>query len=174
MAFEGEAGAGHRAFFEEAADEGDAVGDAAGLVEGWEGFGGVWGPVAAGFGDFDESGAEGEGGVAGEVGDGEHLVAEGGDEEEIDLRHDAGHLLRDHAAEAVGLDEVDGGEEAGLAEGVGPGVGDLGFEGVDGMVEGDLFEGGGGFGEEDEVEVVVGPVGEGDFDGSHAEFEDGE
>ena len=42
-----------------------------------------------------------------------------------------------------------------------------------GVVEGDLFEGGGGFGEEDEVEVVVGPVGEGDFDGRHAEFGDG-
>ncbi len=37
------------------------------------------------------------------------------------------------------------------------------------MVEGDLFEGGGGFGEEDEVEVVVGPVGESDFDRCHAE-----
>ena len=173
MAFEGEAGAGYGAFVEEAADEGDAVGDAAGWGEFWEGLGGVGGPVAAGLGDFDEAGAEGEGGVAGEVGDGEHLVAEGGDEEEVDFVHDAGHLEGDHAAEAVGLDEVDGGEEAGLAEGVGPGVGDLGFELVDLMVEGDLFEGGGGFGEEDEVEVVVGPVGEGDFDGGHAEFGDG-
>ncbi len=36
------------------------------------------------------------------------------------------------------------------------------------MVESDLFEGGGGFGEEDEIEVVVGPVGQGDFDGCHA------
>ncbi len=106
-----------------------------GTRRGGENFGrglvGVGGPVAAGLGDFDEAGAEGEGGVAGEVGDGEHLVAEGGDEEEIDLVHDAGHLEGDHAAEAVGLDEVDGGEEAGLAEGVGPGVGDLGFECVD-------------------------------------------
>ena len=102
--------------------------DAAGWGEFWEGVGGVGGPVAAGLGDFDEAGAEGEGGVASEVGDGEHLVAEGGDEEEVDLIHDAGHLEGDHAAEAVGLDEVDCGEEAGLAEGVGPGVGDLGFE----------------------------------------------
>ena len=47
------------------------------------------------------------------------------------------------------------------------------LSGVDGVVEGDLFEGGGGFGEEDEVEVVVGPVGEGDFDRCHAEFGDG-
>ena len=107
--------------------------------------------------------------MAGEVGDGEDLVAEGGDEEEIDLRHDAGHLEGYHAAEAVGLDEVDGGEETGLAEGVGPGVGDLGFELIDLMVEGDLFECGGGFGEEDEGEVVVGPVGDGYFDWLHAE-----
>ena len=98
----------------------------------------------------------------------EDLVAEGGDEEEIDFGHDASHLEGDHAAEAIDLDEVDGGEEVGLAEGVGPGVGDLGFELVDLMVENDLLEGGGAFGEEDEVEVVVGPVGEGDFDGRHA------
>ena len=58
------------------------------------------------------------------------------------------------------LRRCDGREEMGLAEGVGPGVGDLRFELVDGVVEGDLFEGGGGFGEEDEVEVIVGPVGE--------------
>ncbi len=111
--------------------------------------------------------------MAGVVGDVEDFVAKGWDEEEIDLVHDAGHLEGDHAAEAVGLDEVDGGEEVGLAEGVGPGVGDLGFELVDLVVEDDLLEGGGAFGEEDEVEVVVGPVGEGDFDGRHAEFGDG-
>ena len=40
------------------------------------------------------------------------------------------------AAEAVGLHEVYGGKEAGLAEGVGPGVGDLFFELVDFMAEG--------------------------------------
>ena len=59
VAFEGDTGAGYGAFVEEAAYEGDAVGDSAGWVEGREGFGGVGGPVAAGFGDFDESGAEG-------------------------------------------------------------------------------------------------------------------
>ena len=77
--FEGKAGSGDGAFVEEAADEGDAVGDATGWVELWERVVGVGGPVAAGLGDLDEAGAEGEGGVAGEVGDGEHLVAEGGD-----------------------------------------------------------------------------------------------
>ncbi len=45
----------------------------------------VGGPVAAGFGDFDEAGAEGERRMAGEVGDDEHLVAQRGDEEQIDL-----------------------------------------------------------------------------------------
>lgn len=130
---------------------------------------GVGRPVAAGLGDADEAGAEGERGMAGEVGDGEHLVAEGRDEEEVDLRHDASHLESNHAAEAVGLNEVDCGEKAGLAEGVGPGVGDLGFECVDLMVEDDLFEGGSCFGEEDEGEIVVGPIGDGDFDWLHAE-----
>src|SRR5882757_11099335 len=121
MIFESEASAGDGAFVEEAADEGDAVRDAAGWVELWEGLCGVGCPVAASLGDFDEAGAEGEGGVTGEVGDGEDLVSEGGDEEEVDFVHDAGHLVGDHAAEAVGLDEVYSGEEAGLAEGVGPG-----------------------------------------------------
>jgi hypothetical protein len=169
VSFECEASVGDGAFVEEAADEGDAMWDAAGGIEFREGFGWVGCPVAAGFGDFDETGAEGEGGVAGEVGDGEDLVAEGGDEEEIDFIHDAGHLDGDHTAETVSLNVVDCGEEAGLAEGVGPGVGDLGFELVELVIEGDLLEGGGRFGEEDEVEVVVRPVGEGDFDGRHAE-----
>src|SRR5437899_2034393 len=97
VAFEGKAGAGDGAFVEDAADEGDAVRDAAGWVEFWQGLRGVGRPIAAGFGDFDEAGAEGERGVAGEVGDGEDFVAEGGDEEEIDFVHDAGHLEGDHA-----------------------------------------------------------------------------
>src|SRR5947199_10782836 len=117
VAFEGEAGAGYGPFVEDAADEGDAVRDPAGWGEFGQGLGGVGGPVGPGFGDFDEAGAEGERGVAGEVGDREDFVAEGGDEEEVGFIHDAGHLEGDHAAEAVGLDVVDGGEEAGLAEG---------------------------------------------------------
>src|SRR5215469_4574019 len=41
------------------------------------------------------------------------------------------------------------------------------------VVEGDLLEGGGGLGEEDDVEGIIGPVGEIDFYGCHAEFGDG-
>jgi hypothetical protein len=173
VTFEGKADAGDGAFVEEAADESDAVGDAARWVELWEWFAGVGRPVAAGFGDFNEAGSKSEGGVAGEVGDGEDFVAQGWDEEKVDLIHDARHFEGDHAAEAVGLHEVDGGEEAGLTEGVGPRVGDLGFEHVELMVEGDLFEGCGGFGEEDEVKIVVGPVGESDFDWGHSYGLDG-
>jgi len=153
------------------------VRDAAGWVEGGEQVSGVGGPVAAGLGDGDEAGAEGERGMAGEVGEGEHLVAERGDEEEVGWvgagGEDAGHLEGDFAAEAVGLDVVDGGEVAGLAEGVGPGIGLLAGELVEAAGEGEVFEGGGGLGEEDELERVVGPVGEGDFDGDHAELTDG-
>ena len=108
--------------------------------------------------------------MAREIGDGEHFVAEAGDEEEFDFGEETSHFFGNLAAEAVGLDEVDSGEKAGLPEGVGPGVGDLGFELVDGVIEGDLFEGGGSFGEEDELERVVGPIGEGDFRREHAQF----
>jgi len=111
--------------------------------------------------------------VAGVVADDQHFVAQGGDEEQVDLAEDAGHLFGDAPAEAVGLDEIDGGEEAGLAEAVGPRVGDLGFELVDSVGKGELLEGRAGFGEEDEVERVVGPVGEGNCYGGHAEAADG-
>jgi len=57
--FEREAGFDEFAFFEEAADERDAMGDAAGWGEFWQGVLGVGGPVAAGFCDFYEAGAEG-------------------------------------------------------------------------------------------------------------------
>ena len=59
FALEGEAGTGDGALVEEAADEGDAVGDAAGWGEFWEWVIGVGSPVAAGFGDFYEARAEG-------------------------------------------------------------------------------------------------------------------
>ena len=109
-------------------------------------------------------------GMAGEVGDGQHLVAQRGHQQQIDLGEDARHLVGDFAAEAVGLDEVDGGEEARLAEDVRPGVGDLRLQLVDCVVERELLEGRGGFGEEDQVERVVGPVGKRDFDRHHAEL----
>src|SRR6202000_2974143 len=66
-----------------------------------------------------------------------------------------------------------GWREGGLAECVRPRVGDLGFERVKSMVESDLFEGSGGFGEENEVKIVVRPIGEGDFDWCHSECGDG-
>ena len=55
--FEREAGFDEFAFFEEAADERDAMGDSAGWGEFWQGVLGVGGPVAAGFCDFYEAGA---------------------------------------------------------------------------------------------------------------------
>ena len=59
VAFEREASAGDRAFVEEPADEGNAVRDSARWVEFWERFGWIRSPVAAGFGDFNETGAQG-------------------------------------------------------------------------------------------------------------------
>ena len=99
--------------------------------------------------------------MSGEVGEGEHFVAQGGHEEEVNgraaggLRGDeAGHLEGDSAAKAVGLNEVDGGEVAGLAEGVGPGVGQPGMvrSAIDARRAVRSSKAGGGFGEEDELE----------------------
>ena len=127
-AFEGQAGAAEGAFFEEAADEGDAVGDAARWGEFCDGAAGVGCPIGAGFGDFDETGAHGERGLAGEIGDGEHFVAERGDKEQVDFGKDAGHFFGDSAAQAIGLNKIHGGQETRLAEEVWPGVVGLDFE----------------------------------------------
>src|ERR1700722_6889574 len=75
-ALEGDADAAEHAFVEEFADERDAVGDAAWRAEFRQWVLWIGGPVAAGFVDCDESGAQGERGMAGEVGDGEHLVTQ--------------------------------------------------------------------------------------------------
>jgi len=115
-------GTGKGAFVEEAADQGDAVGDTARRGEFRERGGGVGGPVAAGFGDLDETGAEGERWVSGEVADRQHFVAEGWHQQQVYLREEARHFAGRHAAHAVCLHEVDGGEETRLAEDVGPGV----------------------------------------------------
>ncbi len=74
------------------------------------------------------------------------------------------------AAEAIGLDEVDGGQEAGLTEGVGPGIRALRSELVESSGQGKFLKSGGGFGEEDDVQRIVGPVRERDFDWSEAEL----
>ena len=66
--------------------------------------------------------------MAGLVTDSEHFVAERGHEQQIHLREDARHLLRDFAAEAVGLDKIHGGEKARLTEKIGPSVRRLDFE----------------------------------------------
>ena len=58
--FEGYPGAGYGAFFEEAAYEGDAVGDSMGCAEFGEWVVGVGCPVAARLSDIDEACAEGE------------------------------------------------------------------------------------------------------------------
>jgi hypothetical protein len=139
-AFQSDSGLAEGAFFEEAADEGYAVRDAAGRRELGERICGIRRPVAAGFGDFDESGTEGKGGMAGEVRDGEHFIAERRDEQDVYLGEDASHFLSDFTAEAIGLHEIDGREEAGLAEQIGPSVGDLDLQLIEASAEGEFFE----------------------------------
>ena len=57
--FEEDAGFGYRAFLEETTYQRDSVGYAAGWSEFRKRFLRVGSPVAAGFGDFDETGAQG-------------------------------------------------------------------------------------------------------------------
>src|SRR5712664_1212075 len=135
-ALEGDADAAESAFVEEAADQGDAVGDAARGRKFWERIFGIGGPVRTRFGDLDEACAQGERRVAGVVADGEHFVAERRHEQQVHLREDARHFLRYFAAEAVGLDEIHGGEEARLAEKVWPVVRGLHFELVHAVAQG--------------------------------------
>jgi hypothetical protein len=46
----------------------------------------------------------------------------------------------------------------------------LDFELVDAVAESEFFEGRGAFGEQNQVEGIIGPVGKRDFDGKEAEF----
>src|ERR1700760_4987906 len=91
VAFEGYASAGDRPFVEEPSDEGDAVGDSTRRAELRERLCWIGSPVAACLCDFNEAGSQSQRGMAGEVGDGEHLVAERGNQQQIDLLHDARH-----------------------------------------------------------------------------------
>ena len=93
-----------------------------------------------------------------EVRNGEHLIAKRWNEQQIHLREDARHLLRDLPAKAIGLHEVDRGEESRLAKSVRPGVGDLHFELIDLVAQRQLFKRCGSLGEQDQIERVVGPV----------------
>src|SRR5262249_21113754 len=91
----------------------------------WRGWGGSGGPVGAGLGNFHKAGTQREGWLAGVVADRQHLVAERWHQQQVDVLEDARHFFRDFAAETIGLHEIDGGEKAGLAEEVGPGIGGL-------------------------------------------------
>jgi len=86
--------------------------------------------------------------VTGEVGQGQHLVRaakeRAADRPGLKMRAISLATLR---RKAIGLNEVDGGEEARLAKSIGPGIGDLRAQLIELVVEGDLLESSGGFGE---------------------------
>src|SRR5439155_27139845 len=71
---------------------------------------------------------------------------------------------------AVGLDEIQSGAEARVAEKVGPGVRGLHFKLVESVAEGEFLESGGAFGEQNQVERVVPPIGKLYLDGNQAEL----
>src|SRR5690242_1594765 len=130
-------------------------------------------PVGARFRDFDKTSAKRERRVAGVVANGEHFVAERRDEKQVHVRENPRHLLADFAAEAVGLNEINGRKKPSLAEKIRPGVVRLHFELIDAVGKRELLEGGGALGEEVEIERAIGPIGQKDFDGAHAELFDG-
>jgi hypothetical protein len=84
-AFKGHACRAEGSFFKKAADECDAVRDAARRIESREGIFRIGSPVAAGLGDFDKTCAEGERRLAGEIGDGEHFIAKGWYQQQVNL-----------------------------------------------------------------------------------------
>src|SRR6266704_1347188 len=73
---EGDADATQRAFFKEAADQGDAVGHAARRGKLRQRIFRIGRPVRARLGNFNEAGAQRERGMPGLVADGEHFVAQ--------------------------------------------------------------------------------------------------
>ena len=57
--------------------------------------------------------------------DGQHFIAERGDQEQIDFGKDAGHFLGNTTSKTVGLYQIHCRQEAGLAKDVWPGIRDL-------------------------------------------------
>src|SRR5260370_3428602 len=141
-ALESDADAPEGAFLEETADQGDAVGHAARGRELWKGIFRIGSPVRAGLGDLDEASSKRERRMAGVIADGEHLVAQRGNEQHIHLREEARHFLGDFAAEAVGLDKIHGGEETRLAAKIGPGGWGLHLGLGDTVAAGEVLESG--------------------------------
>src|SRR5690349_4462267 len=105
-ALEGHAYLAKQAFVEQAADQSDAMGNAA-----WRGklrqrIFRVRRPVGARLANFDETSAKRERRMAGVVADGEHFVAKGWNEEQIHVGENARHFLAHLATEAIGLNEI--------------------------------------------------------------------
>src|SRR5260370_35007913 len=155
---------------EETTDQGDAVRHAARWRKLWERVLRIACPVGTCLRGWDEGGAGRERRMAGVIAYGEHLVAQRRHEEQIHLREETRHFLGDFAAEAVGLDKIHGGKETRLTEKIGPGVWRLHFELVDAVAEGEFLESGGAFGEENQVERVVRPIGQRHVDRNDAEL----
>ena len=126
-------------------------------------------PVLVGFGDGEglgfliEAADEGDAGgsalvgeavghdhrrVPGEVGDLHRAAAEAGRDEDVDILHQTGHIGYELRADAIGVDVLDGGNQAGGAEDIGPGAVILTRHAIDRAIARDLVEGGGGFGGE--------------------------
>src|SRR5271155_1159725 len=101
-AFQRQAGAPYLALVEQPADQGDAMRHTPRRRKfGWR-VSRIGRPIAARLRDLDEARAQGERGMARSVGDGKHLVAQRGNQKQVDLGEEAPHLVGDFAPEAIG------------------------------------------------------------------------
>jgi hypothetical protein len=93
-----------------AADQRDAVWNTAGRIERWQRMRGSGAQSLRAFPKPARSRrAVRERGMSGEIGDGEHFVAQRGNQQQIDLRErSAFHFERNFTAKTVGLHKVNG------------------------------------------------------------------
>src|SRR5262249_11653645 len=122
---ERQSGAQKRAFVVEFAGEQEALGQA-----------------------FDEAAGNHHLGMAGEVG--WEKTRSRAAYEYVPVRHEMTHVAHEDGAGALGADVFDGGDHSGGPKGVGPVTGVLSFELVDAAVTGEVVEGCGGLGDEDD------------------------
>src|SRR5215813_13513686 len=97
-ALESDASGAESSLFKQTTNQSDTVRDAAWRTKFWQRILGVGSPVAASFGDLDETSAQSERRLAGKVGDGEHFVAQGRNEQHVNLIEDVDHFFGDFAA----------------------------------------------------------------------------
>src|SRR6266566_5249631 len=104
-ALQGETGSRYRAFIKKTANERDPMRHAARRRKLRQRIRRIRSPVASRFRDLNEPGAQSQRRMSGEVRDREHLVSQRWNHEQVHLREDTSHLIRNCSAKAIGLNE---------------------------------------------------------------------